>query len=165
MAMLWVVTIMHVFAGSSNVSLCIIMQGPVSNFEDFQFCPYCPSLNCYKFSASADLSMEVISNSAIESSLSFNIKSMQQKEKEKKLPRTISKWWYKKKVTLFSKFLSFSTSSLTLLPWGSEVTSVKTKPQYSLFNLVSKSKTKAPEKLLNACAVSWNFYACFCRIL
>ena len=47
--------------------------------------------------------MEVISNSAIESSLSFNIKFMQQKEKEKKLPRTISKWWYKKKVTLFFK--------------------------------------------------------------
>ena len=145
---------MHVFAGSSNVYMSIIMQGPVSNFEDFQFWPYCPSLNCYKFSSSADLSMEVISNSAIEPPFLSTSSPCNKKKKKKSCLEPFQNGGIKKKVTLFSKIWSFSTSSLTHLPWGSEVTSVKTKPQYSLFNLVSKSKTKASEKLLNACAVS-----------
>ena len=43
-------------------------------------------------------------------------------------------------------------------------TRVKTKPQYSFLNLISKSSNKAPEKLVNAYAVSCNFYAGYCRI-
>ena len=80
------------------------MQGSVSNFADFQFCPPPSHWRDIK------LSLRV--------SLSFNIKCMQ-----KKLLRTISKWRYIKKVTFyFKKKLSFSTSLLTLLPLGSEVT-------------------------------------------
>ena len=41
---------------------------------------------------------------------------------------------------------------------------VKTKPQYSFLNLISKSSNKAPEKLVNAYSVSCNFYAGFWRI-
>ena len=42
---------------------------------------------------------------------------------------------------------------------------VKTKPQYSFFNLISKSSNKAKKRLVNAYAVGCNFYAGFCRIL
>ena len=114
--MLCVVTFMQVFAESRNAYLCI-MQGFVSNFADFQFWPYCPSLNCSNFCSSPSLPMEGISNLAFRSSLSFNIKS-----KQKQLRQTISKWRYIKRVTFyFLKNWSFSTSLLTLLPWGSKV--------------------------------------------
>ena len=43
--LLWVVIFMQVFAESCYAYLCI-MQGFVSNFANFQFWPYCPSLNC-----------------------------------------------------------------------------------------------------------------------
>ena len=119
--MLWVVTFMQVFgeSGYMYAYLCI-MQGSASNFADFQFWPYWPSLNCYNFCSSPSLPMKVVSNWALESSLSFNIKSIQ-----KKCPWIISKGQYiKLSLFTFSKILSFSTNSLTLLPWGFEVTKV-----------------------------------------
>ena len=158
--MLWVVTFIQVFWESHYAYMCI-MQGFVSNFADFQFWPYCPSLNCSNFCSSPSLPMEGISIKAFRSSRSFNIKSMQ-----KQLRQTITKWRYIKRVTFyFLKNWSFSTSLLTLLPWGSKVKRVfKTKPTYSFFNLISKSSNKAPEKLVNAGAVSCNFYTGYCRI-
>ena len=41
---------------------------------------------------------------------------------------------------------------------------VKTKPQYSFFDLISKSSNKSKERLVKAYAVCCNFYAGFCRI-
>ena len=38
---------------------------------------------------------------------------------------------------------------------------VKTKPNYSFFNLISKSNNKAPEKLVKAYAVSLTFMQVF----
>ena len=86
---------------------------------------------------------------------------------QKKLPRTILKWQYNYKeihFLLFKKMWSFSTRSLTLLQWESMVTRVLTKPQYSFFNLISKSSNKAKKRLVNAYAVGCNFYAGLCRI-
>ena len=63
-----------------------------------------------------------------------------------------------KKLVIFYKFVD---------PFAMGVKSqkgVKTKPTYSFFNLISKSSNKAPEKLVNAEAVSCNFYAGYCRI-
>ena len=74
---------MQVFAESRKAYLCI-MQDSVSNFADFQFWPYCPSLNCFYFCSSPPLPMKGTSNLALESSFSFNIKSMQKKKKKKK---------------------------------------------------------------------------------
>ena len=56
-----------------------------------------------------------------------------------------------KKLVIFYKFVD---------PFAMGVKSqkgVKTKPRYSFFNLISKSSNKAPEKLVNAEAVSCNF--------
>ena len=63
-----------------------------------------------------------------------------------------------KKFVIFDKFVD---------PFAMGVKSqkgAKTKPTYSFFNLISKSSNKAPEKLVNAYAVSCNFYAGYCRI-
>ena len=79
MPILWVVTFMQVFGESRYAYLCI-MHGSASNFADFQFWPHWPSLNCYNFCSSPSLPMKVVSNWALESSLSFNIKSIQKKK-------------------------------------------------------------------------------------
>ena len=63
-----------------------------------------------------------------------------------------------KKIVIFYKFVDPFTTGVR------GHTSVKTKPQYSFFNLISISSNKAPEKLVNAEAVSCNFYAGYCRI-
>ena len=158
--MLWVVPFVQVFAESCNAYL-YSMQGSVSNFADFQFWPYCPYINCSNFCSNPSLAMEGISNSALETSLSFNTKSMQ-----KQLRRTNSKWRYLKKVTFY--FLRYLVIFYQFVdPFAMGVRGhkgVETKPQYSCLYLIDKSNNKAPEKLVNAYAVSCNFYGGYCRI-
>ena len=156
MPMLWVVPFIQVFAESRNAYLCI-MQGSVSNFADFQFWPYCPSLKCSYFCPS----LPPLWNGYQKISLRV-VPLIQHQVHAKKLPRTISTWRYINKVTLF--FLKNLVIFYKFVdPLAMDVRGHKgVKPQYSLFNLISKSSNKAP--LLIAYDVSCNFYAGFCRI-
>ena len=135
-----------------------IMQGSASNFADFQFWPYCPSLKCSYFCSS-------LPPPPHERDIKISLKVVpliQHQVHAKKLPQTISKWQYINKVTFFF-FKNLVIFYKFIDRFAIYVRGHKgVKPQYSLFNLISKSSNKAP--LLLAYDVSCNFYAGFCRI-
>ena len=118
MLVLWVVTLMQGFAESRNAYLCF-MLGSVSNFADFQFWPYCLSLNCSKFCYSPPFPWKGCK-------LSLRVfLFIQHQVHTKKFPRTKMVVHKESHFFTFSKIWSFCTISLLILsPWGSDVTRV-----------------------------------------